>query len=184
MACSTFSRELESRLLQLGAWKGPGFACIIDDKKAVDESDLLDFAIHEYAHGLINPPGPVEAARSALGPTAFERILSTPREDTSPLCRPWDQHGADFVRLCVHLVYRTYTRTPFRPWRSLVFNGEAYCLPGYFSWSSALGDEPQRLVNLSMEDVAAMAPPASYSDFSTQALADAERAFFTHEENV
>jgi len=161
-------------------WQGRGPLILINvealrdeaDQDAGGDRDLADalcrgrtvaVLTHELAHvlelGIDRREFPLWDEASEAAATTIRRWAL---DDYTPPAEPWHGHGGDWLRLLAHVTYRAERligeRLP-EPW---LIGGANFGLSAYGCYSFALGDEPERLANLSFDEIKAEAPPAEF----------------------
>ena len=158
-------------------WQGPGFATVLR-LESIHPDDLTAVVLHELCHWLpmaflVDMASRVDdfhGAGEAGRATDFAGMLP----ERQP--KPWEGHGPDFVRLFLHATWRA-SQAGFRIHTGAGFDWFRYRVPMLKRWKQVLGDEPQRLRGLALQDIAAEPAPAAYRQFSDHWLTEAEARF-------
>lgn len=171
-------------------WSGPGFCALFNVGRMRNWSEIESVCIHEYGHFIGQHASDVRLLKVINGGQsaecrAFVSELESwsepepsavspgvPESDSVP--RPWDTHGADFVRPFLHLIERANCAG----WG--LSAEDAWCGYGLSPlrlYRAALGDEPKRLAGLPMSEVVATEAPASFVQFAESDLSRAESRF-------
>jgi hypothetical protein len=172
---AALSIELRELLVTTGVWQGPGFAAVFILDSFFDQRELLGVVLHEFCHDAETRRG-VERLVSGLPDNVIRSFAFKPGTTTEPTrdVRPWHGHGPAFARLAVHVHYRAIAAG----WDLMaysIFHSSRYFLAKMRLYAEALGDEPERLKLLTMADVSATTPPASFTEFAKADLEAAER---------
>lgn len=164
-------------LLGVGVGDDPGLCMVVDRDQCKDDWGTEAIALHEAAHHL-SDQRPVRSRHRSLGPAIVRDALQSMETLPPPVQRPrpWAQHEARFVRMLCHLMYRARRLGSYAQFHD-AFQCGHYLLPSGDEWNDALGDEPQQLCGLHLDEVATFTPPIAYQQFAKQALADAEREY-------
>jgi hypothetical protein len=174
---------LQPVLQDFGAWAGYGFAAVIDMEHLPSQLEVDAIVLHELIHHVLATPLMERAGRDrphllaaaqaqgAAGPPA------TPRVVPNDSGRPWAWHGAPFARLAIHIGYRATRISRWAPEPSDIFRGDLYFLSDAIYYADALSDEPARLAELPLRQVATTTPPDSFQRFAARDLQRAEERF-------
>lgn len=129
---------------------------------------MLAITVHELGHGLpLDIPEDVPPTDDAI---RFDEQLLAFRFSApagSAQLSPWTQHGADFIRNCLHLCYRSLSLGyDSFGWADVGFAGEQYDLSSAWRYARALGDEPQHMweMGASFDAIAAISPPEEFTN--------------------
>lgn len=159
---------------RFGIRLGAGLAAV-DVQQLLPLSDpvgrVVSVAAHEVAHGAADAVSEIEFPQLPSDPEAQPKIW-TPSK-LAGIGRPaWLGHGVEFLRACVHVVYRLRCAglTPEERW---CFAPDVYGVSSLERYTQALQGEPERLAKLPI--VAAMQGPAP-GEFLKLWRGDVERA--------
>ncbi len=168
-------------------WRGRGTAIMVDLQKFALDNDrlrevnhaddatiremegmaarrLLRVLLHEAAHAIEWLPMPA-AATPAIQRQARQTIdaeIWTPTPAADPrLPAPFFDHGGDFVRAAIHLLYRAKRQGVTLPLSGLAA-GWRYGMAKIESYRAALGNEPWRLRDASFREIAKTPPPKRF----------------------
>lgn len=168
---------IEDVLRKHGLWRGNGRSIMLNVhrmRKSVSSAAALErlcnaIAIHEVAHhlpktGIVDIPEPedgkVDQRLIAANTAKMHREIEAL---SSPDIPPWSGHGAEFIRVCCHLFYRSQQLgIPSCP--HSIAAGSQYGLSPFLDYCKAIGDEPQRLENESFGLICKMPFPAWFED--------------------
>lgn len=169
------SSKLSNRI---PGFKGEGFTAVFAPQKAMNWSEIEGWCLHEYAH-FANNAEQVSGIEliERLAPEAVEEFRAdlhreSKRIDVGEISRPWEGHSHGFIRNCIHLTWRA-NQHGWGIESGHVFDGNSYLLSSLNDYSQALGDEPQRLRDVPMKDIAETELPDRFHAFAD---ADVERA--------
>lgn len=158
-----YSRRLDllsqPALEAAGRWVGRRAATYVDDSRS-DFETLATF-IHELAHSvdLGFSDTPVEEI-SVAGMTFCRTVLETQRSHPVMPVAFDEQHSSRFVRACIHLWRRLQQNGLWTP-PDWLWDGSLYGAPDPITVIRALGDEPDRLLQLPVSLIITLpAPPA------------------------
>lgn len=165
---------IRDELLAAGKWRGQG-SCIvlIPDQIAAEaqeqDSPLFTFervfnrtVVHELAHCL-----PAGLPIPDLAPTTEGRDLQAARfamfaaDANPPAETPWEGHGIDFIRRCIHLINRAWS-AGFDVAGGYLCADALYGLSPVIRYAQALGDEPERMAGRTFAEIEATDPSADF----------------------
>ena len=150
-------------------YRGRGPCMVINDRRLRLAFDPADFdywftatVMHELAHilqrpWLYNEPVTESPERIQLEARQVAHIVSN--ENTAGL--PFKGHGAQFIRVALHLQYRA---EKFGTWIAPadLCAGCLYRLSHAHRYQQALGDEPQRMARKAIAEVVASKAPEDF----------------------
>jgi hypothetical protein len=127
---------------------------------------VLQTAVHELAHVANGTrPDPKRRAKPAEVEALakwIDRVIRRPASGDVPDAPPFESHGGPWVRLALHFAHRARAAgVPLCPDR--VAKCDQYGLSPTADYLAALGDEPDRLAGLGMNELAATRAPAAFS---------------------
>ena len=170
---------LEPFLSRTGAWRGRGFATIINEEQFTGSSaadiatQMLEIVLHEAAHW-------VDAAASGyVGETVDEvktgdyadcrkvmlwaAVRELMRQHEGAPSPPWDQHDSDWMRAALHVRHRSIASGFDCGW----LKTDEYLLADPLGYLLALEDELMCRVDELLVAVLAEAPPEQYRRFAS-----------------
>ena len=195
-----FDLKLRRRLEGAGRWAGRGFACLVCEQRIFGEfagqADriarfLRNVVLHEFAHWItwsamhvgptVNWPGGDVFDYGARFADAGEQPAFQP----VPATKPWDGHGADFIRAACHVADRA-RESGCRVWvGDLDVADHYYGLSPVFLYSISLADELDRRRHEPLRQILASPPPTAFQDlFDADVLASQQRTNDAQERNV
>lgn len=170
-------------------WEGRGGAMIIEDEsiardaagfaaraaphlrrrrmRAAFREVFAAVSLHELAHlldGKLYADWPeARAPLAAVSRVYAETFVPTKRKANSgPAATvPFHQHEWGFIRTVLHLVHRA-GRCGARVHSADAFDGGCYGLSGVWSYSAALGDEPERMEGQTIAEIRQTRPPERF----------------------
>lgn len=167
--------RLKPRLIELGLWRGPGFAMVIQETERFSwmmQTEQLGIVLHEFSHFLWFDPSRANiaemeaelAGKPFLDPSLYPDRLKTPEELAAARdAHPFAEHGLIFNRICLHLRYRCAVNSYDVPVDDLFIGGPRYCLSPAQEYLIALGDEPKRRAAERIVDIVETEPPAEFT---------------------
>ena len=154
-------------------WRGRGPCMVVNDTDYEGTMDAIDIeqeffrtVLHELAHLLrwpvptvaVPPVNPVRIKFDSLCLGRF--VAEEPTVEERPV--PFHGHEAPFIRTVLHLRHRADAiGTTIAPWQLCA--GRDYGLSHANCYRKALGDEPQRLADLSIREINGRPMPESFS---------------------
>lgn len=135
---------------------------IVNSGRGATESEMLAVLTHELAHAACDTPldpGHAEidiGLRREVVRRAIIGQLPTPK-------MPYEGHEDDFIRALVHLWARS-DALGYRLMATDLFPYARYELSDLFAYLRALGDEPQRMMKLTLREVLKIDPPHDFSE--------------------
>jgi len=168
---------LKRFLLERGEWRGPAAQIVLD----LERSDLEPLALfcHELAHCLPSATvADVETSDRAIQiATGWQELAARVSYETLTEfeshgdCTPWaGDHGDRFLRVLLHVVDRAY-RAGFSFPLCEIAAGARYGLSAISAYSRALGDEPERLRNLTFAEIETVPAPEEFRALWTADMA-------------
>lgn len=159
-------------------WQGAGFATVLRMDR-IHPDDLTALVLHELCHWLPLAALVARADRhegfqqtaAEAGETSRAADLTAGLPENLP--RPWSGHGPEFVRLYLHATWRA-SRAGFPIRQRAAYDWWMYRTAPLRVWQRLLRGEPHRLRGLALQDVAAEAAPAAYTEFSDRWLTEAD----------
>jgi hypothetical protein len=122
---------------------------------------VLRALLHEFGHSLKWMPLPPTPRHNRA---AIDDVIWNPRPAAdSRLPPPFDDHGGDFARVCLHLRWRAARGGVVVPLARLA-GGLEYRMAKIESYRVALGNEPWRLRDASFQTIAKTRPPRKFAD--------------------
>lgn len=127
---------------------------------------VLEVTVHELGHILSFsspfrvPAAGIEATLRCLGEPPgpdFDRFAAA---DARRTVKPWADHGAEFVRIVLHLQHRARRLgVPVCP----IAAGADYGLSSLDRYREALGNEPERFARLAFSEIKRLPPPRAFA---------------------
>jgi hypothetical protein len=166
--CATCKPSLE----RMGFWKGQtNFMSVVQNPEGLTWEQLIGFALHEHAHGLLTHGILLPSLTKLAGPEKVAAMLAEPLErivvpaETESTRSDASLHlGLRFGRVCIHLAHRAKSFAPSLQPRD-AWDSTRYQLPPVEKFVEALGDEPQRLEKLPLSEIVTRDPPPAYEAF-------------------
>jgi hypothetical protein len=162
--------HLQSWLERAGRWRGRGPAMLIYDQKFCCETSMQATAIHELAHILERELNAFNTVPLEEWPADSRHYLSLDYSAQNPQdCRPssepaWYQHGAEFIRVGIHLTFRAYAAGfPIGAAMPLIA-GEAYGLSPIHDYAEALLSEMEGFPQPPLRSLANRPPPRAFAE--------------------
>jgi hypothetical protein len=147
---------------QIHDYQGRGPCMVINDL----EETVLGTIIHELAHILDRPalfedrPN-IEPAKLKFESLVLADAITRPKPTVQ--VPPWYGHGASFIRIALHLRHRAWQHGVHLLANELC-GGSRYGLSPRTAYKGTLGDEPRRLAHLTFKQIAAIEPPAAFTN--------------------
>ncbi len=154
-------------------WRGRGPCLVLNDvalQADVHSDDLeavvLGITIHELAHILDRPTLYRERSDAEPDRLKFEALVladevAQPRPTVAP--QPYAGHGASFIRIALHLRHRAREQGVLLLANALC-GGPRYGLSLGSAYRVALGDESNRLADLTFREIAGIEPPTEFTN--------------------
>lgn len=168
--------RLKPRLEQLGLWRGPGFAMVVNDIARfawLPWYEQLGIALHEFGHFIWFQPVADElsadevqqmAGKAYVDPAIIPDRLKTPDELALQHDGfPFAEHGSHFTRICLHLRHRAAVNFYDVSLDTLHIAGPRYAMSPASEYFTALGNEPQDRIGERIFDIVETDPPAAFS---------------------
>jgi hypothetical protein len=166
-------------------WRSRGPCMVINDVALAEDfaAEDLDYVIaktvlHELAHILDRPVVFAERKSAPPAKIQFEAMVVAdasarpPREDLPR----YFGHESGFIRVALHLSHRAQRHgEPIKP--AALCAGYRYGLSHASEYAEALGDEPERCVDMPFREIAATSPPPAFSQLWMQDLVSYENRF-------
>jgi hypothetical protein len=173
-ACSAYTTPSLDLYLadRIQNYRGRGPCMVVNDLALladVHPEDLenvtLGTIVHELAHILDRPAlyderRDVEPDRIQFESLVLAEAITRPRP--TPQVPPYHGHGASFIRIALHLRHRAWQNGVHLLANELC-GGSRYGLSPGSAYKGALGDEPRRLAHLTFKQIAAIEPPAAFT---------------------
>lgn len=152
---------IRDELIRTGDWSGPGLVIVLCNWTTTP--DLHRLVIHEAAHHLpYTPPRPdQEPTPDQRAREAAQVILWASGGDPLKHARPWEDHGIDFTRACLHLAHRAAREAAAVEIDELCA-GWGYGLSPARFYAEDLGDEPQHMHQHSFDEILATPVPGPF----------------------
>jgi hypothetical protein len=127
-------------------------------------NQVLALHIHELAHICERDQLHGNGTAETSGPVVRE-FLATPFAETKEAAVPWRDHDAHWIRLVVHLLYRTEIALGFSLWHlNDHITSFGYGPSDLAEYRTALADEPRRLAGETFAQIRATCPPQAFID--------------------
>jgi hypothetical protein len=157
--------DVRDALIEQGAWRGPGSTIVFC--QGVDRSQALAVAVHEAAHLLpmqALPPDvePTDAMRAGQH-AGIAMTLSQAIDESAVEPRWVNDHGAAFVRNCLHLHHRAWLAGYEICLHKMACGGWRYDLSDGWRYKFAIADEPKRLEAATFAEIASTPAPGAFT---------------------
>ncbi len=162
--------DLQQRAVIGDRWRGRGFACCVDERMENVHPNLrvgafFDCVLHEAAHAIaegwhytdeVRPEIIYQLARLAAEDVISGKIVET------PATQPYRHHELPFIRTALHLAYRA--ELVGIQCGMFVVDFAHYGLSHAWRYWAAIGDEPERSVDLPLKETLRRPPPVALAE--------------------
>lgn len=173
---------LKAWLIEHDRWQGRGYALIINDElirdvrreQIGDDADkepgllaqlcdqmIVATLVHELAHRLEYTCPYIESDELRAVELTETYCRTSERLSIESQLPSWLHHDARWVRIVLHCQYRA-AQLGHRIPLSLLIDSQRFELSSPYKYKTAIGDEPQRLVNESFEQIRSVRPPIEF----------------------
>jgi hypothetical protein len=158
--------KIRKALIKRGEWQGPGATIVLNMDLLSDRESIVGALIHETSHNT-----PATAPPEDHEPTDEEfanqveviglwAAMPADAAVAAPLWHPF--HDWKFIRRCLHLRHRAAKFGYDIPYPAIQASGWMYGTSGTWRYARALGDEPQRMIDATFEEIENASPPAAF----------------------
>ncbi|MHB1038161.1 MAG: hypothetical protein ACYC35_27560 [Pirellulales bacterium] len=166
---------LEPWLSSRGLWRGPGVGIILRDDTpgfVWARPAILGTCLHELGHAVFSAVAnvdvrPVAAVFARPVPTTIDAVpivvATADAPSHAPASRPWDGHGATWIRIVTHLAWRARQHGLPVGLADCGVAGRAYGLSPASRYACALADEPRAREGESLVGIAYTPAPRPFA---------------------